>query len=218
MHSFFLQLPNIFQFTPLREGRRRFLCALRRFPFISIHAPPRGATIAEHDSAYGRKISIHAPPRGATTGEASNGLFVTSFQFTPLREGRRAVGDALNEEDLFQFTPLREGRPLRHKRRRAGGQFQFTPLREGRQFFKCRGFLVNRISIHAPPRGATHKVSVLCTSSLFQFTPLREGRLLFSMMPLVWRIFQFTPLREGRQQKICNFCKSFVQPLQISMA
>lgn len=30
--------------------------------------------------------------------------------------------------------------------------------------------------------------------------------------------FQFTPLREGRQQKICNFCKSFVQPLQISMA
>ena len=31
-------------------------------------------------------------------------------------------------------------------------------------------------------------------------------------------IFQFTPLREGRRQKICNFCKSFVQPLQISMA
>lgn len=30
--------------------------------------------------------------------------------------------------------------------------------------------------------------------------------------------FQFTPLREGRRQKICNFCKSFVQPLQISMA
>lgn len=32
------------------------------------------------------------------------------------------------------------------------------------------------------------------------------------------RRFQFTPLREGRRQKICNFCKSFVQPLQISMA
>ena len=33
-----------FQFTPLREGRRVDLVALRQQPCISIHAPPRGAT------------------------------------------------------------------------------------------------------------------------------------------------------------------------------
>ena len=52
-----------------------------------------------------------------------------------------------------------------------------------------------RISIHAPPRGAT-RVLVL------------EGG--------IKATFQFTPLREGRRQKICNFCKSFVQPSQIT--
>ena len=77
---------------------------------ISIHAPPRGATrgfryagtLAKHfnsrPSARGdfkfRKeknneyISIHAPPRGATT-TLPPCWKATSFQFTPLREGRR---------------------------------------------------------------------------------------------------------------------------------
>ena len=38
-------LVGLFQFTPLREGRRSRLCDLQTF-FISIHAPPRGATPA----------------------------------------------------------------------------------------------------------------------------------------------------------------------------
>ena len=101
--------------------------------------------------------------------------------------------------------------------------------------------LTRKISIHAPPRGATdaYKQQVE-TEKKFQFTPLREGRLLrsctyhlqsnFNSRPsargdgrtwyadYTYGEFQFTPLREGRRQKICNFCKSFVQPLQISMA
>ena len=36
------------------------------YNFISIHAPPRGATIAGERSARTTNISIHAPPRGAT--------------------------------------------------------------------------------------------------------------------------------------------------------
>ena len=55
---------QLFQFTPLREGR---------------HPIP-----AEEG---GDEISIHAPPRGATCfGMALHSRFV--FQFTPLREGR----------------------------------------------------------------------------------------------------------------------------------
>ena len=81
----------------------------------------------------------------------------TTFQFTPLREGRHAerlAGEpagnisihaptrgATHQADVscmslpygFQFTPLREGR---RKAERAdippSGKFQFTPLREGR--------------------------------------------------------------------------------------
>ncbi len=34
---------------------------------ISIHAPARGATLAEHNKEIGSLISIHAPARGATT-------------------------------------------------------------------------------------------------------------------------------------------------------
>ena len=76
-----------FQFTPLREGRRR-ATGKPDVLLISIHAPPRGATrwrsgtpppsdFNSRPSARGDangggvwrkkyRISIHAPPRGAT--------------------------------------------------------------------------------------------------------------------------------------------------------
>ena len=56
---------DLFQFTPLREGRH----ADARLPIIqliSIHAPPRGATFNRRKSRQSKCISIHAPPRGAT--------------------------------------------------------------------------------------------------------------------------------------------------------
>ena len=34
-------------------------------------------------------ISIHAPPRGATVNMSANAYTQMEFQFTPLREGRR---------------------------------------------------------------------------------------------------------------------------------
>jgi len=77
----------IFQFTPLREGRltgsapvfnafyfnsrpsaRGDKTGLSRYIFlsISIHAPPRGATVHFSFGTFSTQISIHAPPRGAT--------------------------------------------------------------------------------------------------------------------------------------------------------
>ena len=88
--------PNdLFQFTPLREGRRAMAgrsCAKPHFNsrpsargdavvrgvnsphFISIHAPPRGATLADLVMAKRGLISIHAPPRGATERDAGDNL------------------------------------------------------------------------------------------------------------------------------------------------
>ena len=109
----------------------------------------------------------------------------------------------------------------------------------GATYFPGDEYVIDLISIHAPPRGATVSPDSEGKLYIFQFTPLREGRRRFENSEVLCVIsihapprgatrwsasrgvphpFQFTPLREGRQQKICNFCKSFVQPLQISMA
>ena len=101
------------------------------------------------------RISIHAPPRGATvTGFARLRRLI--FQFTPLREGRRAVVHLLhNQVAQFQFTPLREGRHYISGKRR-----------------HCRSDFNSRPSA----RGDAHSAAVRCFSAAFQFTPLREGR------------------------------------------
>ena len=80
---------DLFQFTPLREGRL-----------------VRKAQAPEYE------ISIHAPPRGATT--VIGGITALSaFQFTPLREGRLCDISRTDNLSKFQFTPLREGRQNR---------------------------------------------------------------------------------------------------------
>ena len=99
-----------FQFTPLREGRQGLPHHIRRAGYISIHAPPRGATIrlllhARIPSYFNSRPSargdLHLFPR----------LHLCRFQFTPLREGRRARLCQSPASYQFQFTPLREGRP-----------------------------------------------------------------------------------------------------------
>ena len=143
---------DVFQFTPLREGRLQ----------KNIFAEPAFA------------ISIHAPPRGATRKNA-RGLSSTTFQFTPLREGRpkkisenpltmyfnsrpSARGDIIKRLRSGRF-PISIHAPPRgatgvSRRKHARKQFQFTPLREGRQRALAR----------------------LLRRTIFQFTPLREGR------------------------------------------
>ena len=145
---------------------------------ISIHAPPRGATFAASESPGVGKISIHAPPRGATV----------------------IRGCVYRGIELFQFTPLREGRPTEITRRRKSTLFQFTPLREGRRALTSATVSTDRISIHAPPRGATHPShGQKQERRLFQFTPLREGRRASRQGQPGQCTFQFTPLREGRR-------------------
>ena len=210
--------PAAFQFTPLREGRLALLsdgfCKSLYFNsrpsargdarcaqlyceiFISIHAPPRGATNRSTDAAYTSCISIHAPPRGATQC-ASNYIVKFLFQFTPLREGRRQTPLGALKPSDFNSRPSARGdlciyrhpsivqisihAPPRGATRRIVGfssvlAFQFTPLREGR--LRSSGTLPRQsaISIHAPPRGATQCHELKTLEYLFQFTPLREGR------------------------------------------
>ena len=122
---------NEFQFTPLREGRR--------------------------------KIKTIDDP-----GDL--------FQFTPLREGRRHSLPALVQAFPFQFTPLREGRHAQFASLRHALLFQFTPLREGRPGAGALVGMMQTISIHAPPRGATlEQGGRTVTSEYFNSRPSARG-------------------------------------------
>ena len=166
-----------FQFTPLREGRRRLSSADGSSDDISIHAPPRGATPHDRHLLHLMAISIHAPPRGATHHQGKRSNYSNISIHAPPR-GATTPSIRKSPLELFQFTPLREGRHT-----------QPPPL-----------LIHQNISIHAPPRGATRRARCMGTMYLFQFTPLREGRLESACIFLRPAAFQFTPLREGRRR------------------
>ena len=187
--------PILFQFTPLREGRLvhfNFIRAIYnfnsrpsargdpanrhwlRFVYISIHAPPRGATSVfwhcalityyfnSRPSARGdmrsenvlipRSISIHAPPRGATNQPPRvTRIGIISIHAPP--RGATWSFPPSRDYPTFQFTPLREGRPAGQSAMGNRNDFNSRPSARGDQV--CMDFA---------PAGA------------FQFTPLREGR------------------------------------------
>ena len=145
---------SIFQFTPLREGRRVLLPSPSPSFYFNSRPSARG------DSAC--CLQVHA---------------LTAFQFTPLREGRRssvgrrrtspnfnsrpsARGDDVTAAKyygvaLFQFTPLREGRPGQQKAPERGDYFNSRPSARGDSALRPAARSSVSISIHAPPRGAT---------------------------------------------------------------
>ena len=82
----------IFQFTPLREGRRYFDTVPHKATKFQFTPLREGRQVSIMRELYLLAISIHAPPRGATPNHAGSHRFFR-FQFTPLREGRRDDDD-----------------------------------------------------------------------------------------------------------------------------
>ena len=143
-------------------------------------------------------ISIHVPPRGATGGlvEGQRAL-VGDFNSRPSARGDATHRHLPLNALYFNSRPSARGDDALGQGAH-GGHFDFnsrpSARGDGNTFGARKRYC---ISIHVPPRGATCPWGSLSSPR---------------------RLFQFTSLREGRRQKICNFCKSFVQPLQISMA
>ena len=165
---------HLFQFTPLREGRRKAQSATAWHPYfnsrpsargdvcgkysdnsitISIHAPPRGATARDNALPKTWSISIHAPPRGATSNPriAPNPAY---FNSRPSARGDPLQPSSLLSSTNFNSRPSARGDKRRQEQRRKQ-EFQFTPLREGRPDEQPPRAATTTISIHAPPRGAT---------------------------------------------------------------
>ena len=144
---------QVFQFTPLREGRPGNSHPLK-LRFISIHAPPRGATPCvprEHERGehfnsrpsargdvigtrtYGNilAISIHAPPRGATVTLFSVTRNCIDFNSRPSARGDASRNTFASYHMLFQFTPLREGRRRKLCHRERANYFNSRPSARG---------------------------------------------------------------------------------------
>ena len=161
--------------TPPRGGRH---CTMQRpgpFPFVSIHAPTRGATCTawclsltctflstpprggRHLTAaalrVSRVVSIHAPTRGATCA-TFGGSQTVEFLSTPPRGGR--PGEVCANPSVAGFYPRpHAGGDAHGGRVELGGQFLSTPPRGGRPAGGFQVFTGFGVSIHAPTRGAT---------------------------------------------------------------
>ena len=232
----------VFQFTPLREGRRKHRPQHPDERDISIHAPPRGATMPSpsvtastnfnsRPSARGDPhgtnlpnsffISIHAPPRGATHFVSSYGS-VLQFQFTPLREGRRAAAAQSSAAINISIHAPPRGATSDAGRSLQSSNISIHAPPRGATITCERRYPISNISIHAPPRGATlygtqfEELHVHFNSrpsargdtrrarlsgqrrGYFNSRPSARGDLSRSAAIAQRFAFQFTPLREGR--------------------
>ena len=126
------------------------------YDFISIHAPPRGATRLKSGSCFMRGISIHAPPRGATKRAGAVIHAWRDFNSRPSARGDLIVCDDVVNLNISIHAPPRGATQRTH----------------------TLG-LVNLISIHAPPRGATSvTASRLPTELYFNSRPSARGDLI----------------------------------------
>ena len=151
MNLNYFQGKTLFQFTPLREGRH-YARVINQIAFISIHAPPRGAT-----------------------GTMGSRLLWSIFQFTPLREGRHGRRMAGIRRRDFNSRPSARGDVLQppcalvvdisiHAPPRGATTRTATSGRP--KYFNSR----------PSARGDLTPFSADKNTNLFQFTPLREGR------------------------------------------
>ena len=139
--------------APARGATVAEVCAALSTP-VSIHAPARGATRPRRRRQGRGRVSIHAPARGATVRVVASSATAT-FQFTRPRGARHAGGDNLGKSCGFN-SRAREGRDP------PGTTTSSDP---------------QPVSIHAPARGATARTarSTFATPR-FQFTRPRGAR------------------------------------------
>ena len=166
---------------------------------ISIHAPPRGATVGlfasrmipnfnSRPSARGdtwrsrwthgrRTISIHAPPRGATAVLVLAGGHDAriSIHAPPRGATLPPIWASMPTEISIHAPPRGATNRLHALGWRMNISIHAPP--RGATSEAKRSHRQTTISIHAPPRGATTcLLTAFSDRKQFQFTPLREGR------------------------------------------
>ena len=126
---------DLFQFTPLREGRRCHLRGFANMMYFNSRPSARGDSLPHHVRRAGH-ISIHAPPRGATSPSMMRSRALR-FQFTPLREGRRRRPSSRRSCRMhFNSRPSARGDQPRNRQARCSAHFNSRPSARGDR--RCR--------------------------------------------------------------------------------
>ena len=213
---------DLFQFTPLREGRpqprnRQARCSVhfnsrpsargdknrRNVPRVRKNFNSRPSARGDPASADGRERAPYFNSRPSARGDpllSSGRIPREIFQFTPLREGRLTKAECLDLPEKFQFTPLREGRRGLTISFSTAVEFQFTPLREGRR--ETTSCPTSRQHFNSRPSARGDKVTVYARHIFYIsiHAPPRGATISSSSPSFVSAAFQFTPLREGRHR------------------
>ena len=128
---------------------------LNQLVAISIHAPPRGATICRCCSAFLPSYFNSRPSaRGDPNIRYLKGV-INDFNSRPSARGDAQIATEAENDDYFNSRPSARGDMAMDLGVPLLCIFQFTPLREGRHRNNSNFFRLEVISIHAPPRGAT---------------------------------------------------------------
>ena len=144
---------------------------------ISIHAPPRGATLGIPTVPCIRLISIHAPPRGATSlnmrrnntdgyfnsrpsargdvGKVLSGVQSIISIHAPPRGATSTPRSFLRFAYYFNSRPSARGDTRHPDSSVHPPYFNSRPSARGDCGAKFEKIQFRSISIHAPPRGAT---------------------------------------------------------------
>ena len=159
----------------------------------------RGDDFGQYILSSQRFISIHAPPRGATLQAMNETFHRCYFNSRPSARGDRPRTPESGKRVRFQFTPLREGRHYLLPPYLFTSVFQFTPLREGRRE-TLNMSITGRLYFNSRPsaRGdqAKHRLEKIGTN--FNSRPSARGDRGLWRTCRIMNLFQFTPLREGR--------------------
>ena len=166
---------GVFQFTPLREGRLEYSATLGGDVNFNSRPSARGDT-----DAYPWRvipyISIHAPPRGATIG--NGGIMCTIQHFNSRPSARGDIAESMKIKRLKDFNsrPSARGDPRVIRRRGRRKYFNSRPSARGDNNLLLNVVTVGNFNSRPSARGDAAVGRMCGFRDLFQFTPLREGR------------------------------------------
>ena len=142
--------------------------------FISIHAPPRGATVFQFRNVKRICISIHAPPRGATGASAPRRCLRRYFNSRPSARGDWFGRNYFRWNRISIHAPPR-GATGSGETTFAGIGFQFTPLREGRPKQTEQWLSFSYFNSRPSARGDRFRVGIPQRPSYFNSRPSARG-------------------------------------------
>ena len=138
----------------------------------------------------GIHVSIHAPREGRRTARA---ISLSSTGFNPRPHARGDFGSPLRScaIKMFQSTPHTRGDEAGKPHLTGSLSFNPRPHTRGDPIGGIN-VLPQRVSIHAPTRGATFEKGLNVRDFKFQSTPPRGGRLRIQKVTLFRKTFHLT--------------------------